>query len=42
MVFIDDAPPCVEAAQNFGINAVLFEDNKQAIAEVEAFLATHG
>jgi epoxide hydrolase-like predicted phosphatase len=42
MVFIDDAPLCVEAAQNFGINAVLFEDNKQAIAEVEAFLATHG
>jgi putative hydrolase of the HAD superfamily len=38
MVFIDDAPVSVEAAQSFGIKAVLFEDNGQTIGEVEALL----
>lgn len=37
-VFLDDAEPAVDGARAVGMRAVLFEDNAQAIAEVEALL----
>jgi len=40
MVFLDDVEPIVEAAREFGIHAVLFEANAQAIGEIEALLRT--
>jgi epoxide hydrolase-like predicted phosphatase len=39
LVFLDDIPVCVEAARALGIHAVLFQDNAQAITEIEALLA---
>ena len=37
-VFLDDVPECVEAARDFGMRAVLFEENTQAIAAIEELL----
>ena len=38
MVFVDDYGPCVEGARLAGIHAVLFQDNAQAIKDIEALL----
>jgi putative hydrolase of the HAD superfamily len=38
MVFLDDAEPNVAAARDLGIHAILYRDNPQAIAEIEACL----
>ncbi len=38
MVFLDDVPVCVEAAQAYGIHAILFQDNAQAIAAITELL----
>lgn len=38
MIFLDDSPRNVEAASALGIHAILFKDNAQAIAEIEANL----
>lgn len=37
-VFVDDYGPCVEGARLAGIHAVLFQDNAQAIKDIEALL----
>jgi epoxide hydrolase-like predicted phosphatase len=37
-VFLDDREPAVEGARAVGMSAVLFRDNAQAIAEIEALL----
>ena len=37
-VFLDDQPDFVEGALETGMRAILFEDNDQAIAELEAAL----
>jgi epoxide hydrolase-like predicted phosphatase len=41
MLFLDDAERCVEGARALGIHGVLFQDNAQAIAEIEALLLEH-
>jgi len=38
-VFLDDSGPCVEGARQAGIHAVLFQDNSQAIGDIENLLA---
>jgi putative hydrolase of the HAD superfamily len=38
-VFLDDVATHVEAARALGVNAILYESNAQAIAELEALLA---
>jgi putative hydrolase of the HAD superfamily len=38
-VFLDDVAGHVEAARALGMKAVLYEDNAQAIASIEALLA---
>jgi HAD superfamily hydrolase (TIGR01509 family) len=38
VVFLDDRPDFVEAALEAGITAILFQDNEQAIADIEARL----
>jgi epoxide hydrolase-like predicted phosphatase len=38
LVFLDDVPSFVDGARAYGIQAVLYRDNAQAIAEVEARL----
>ena len=38
IVFLDDVPACVEAARAAGWQGVLYEDNTQAIADLEALL----
>ena len=38
MIFLDDAPGHVAAAREMGIHAIVFQDNAQAIAEIEACL----
>jgi putative hydrolase of the HAD superfamily len=40
LVYLDDVPACVEAARAYGIHAILFQDNAQAITAIEALLAT--
>jgi putative hydrolase of the HAD superfamily len=40
VVFLDDAPGCVEGAREIGMHAILFQENSQAIAEIEALLQT--
>lgn len=40
VAFLDDLERCVEGAESVGMAAVLYRDNEQAIAEVEAHLAT--
>jgi FMN phosphatase YigB (HAD superfamily) len=39
VVFLDDYGPCVEGARQAGIHAVLYQDNVQAIRDVERLLA---
>jgi HAD superfamily hydrolase (TIGR01509 family) len=39
MVFLDDYGPCVEGARRAGIHAVLYQDNAQAIRDIERLLA---
>lgn len=38
MIFLDDVEVIVAAAQKFGIQAVQFKDNAQAISEIQALL----
>jgi hypothetical protein len=40
MVFLDDVEACVAGARDAGIHAVRYEDNTQAIAEIEKALAS--
>jgi epoxide hydrolase-like predicted phosphatase len=40
MVFLDDYEPCVEGARRAGIHAVLYQDNAQAITDIEHLLAS--
>src|SRR6266581_649645 len=42
MVFLDDYEPCVEGARQAGIRAVLYQDNTQAVSDVEDLLAATG
>jgi epoxide hydrolase-like predicted phosphatase len=37
-VFLDDAEICVTGARDVGMNAIRYQDNAQAIAEIEALL----
>jgi HAD superfamily hydrolase (TIGR01549 family) len=39
MAFLDDYGPCVEGARQAGIQAVLYQDNAQAIRDIERLLA---
>jgi epoxide hydrolase-like predicted phosphatase len=39
MVFLDDREPCVEGARQAGIHAVLYQDNAQAVRDIEDLLA---
>lgn len=39
-IFLDDAPPNVAAAAALGLHAILFKTNAQAIAEIDALLAS--
>jgi putative hydrolase of the HAD superfamily len=41
MIFLDDVAGHVAAAQELGIHAILFENNVQAIADIERRLQTH-
>jgi epoxide hydrolase-like predicted phosphatase len=41
MIFLDDVPRNIAAAREYSIHGVLFQDNAQAIAEIEALLAAH-
>jgi len=38
MLFLDDHEPNIKAAHKFGIHAILYKDNAQAIGEIEACL----
>ena len=40
MVFLDDADVCVTGARDAGIHAIHYQDNAQAIAEIEELLAS--
>jgi epoxide hydrolase-like predicted phosphatase len=40
MIFLDDVEVCVSAAREFGIQAILFRDTAQAIADIEVCLAS--
>ena len=42
MVFLDDSGPCVQGARRAGIHAVLYQDNSQAVSEIEDLLAAAG
>ena len=39
MVFLDDSEPCVEGARRAGIQAVLYQDNSQAVSDIKDLLA---
>jgi hypothetical protein len=39
VIFLDDAAPNVDAALAVGLKAILYEDNAQAIADIEAALS---
>ncbi|HEU5347205.1 MAG TPA: HAD-IA family hydrolase, partial [Ktedonobacterales bacterium] len=41
MVFLDDNERNVAAAAAYGIHAICFRDNTQAIADIETLLGTH-
>lgn len=41
MIFLDNVPGNVAAAQQCGIHAVLYHNNAQAIRDIEALLAAH-
>jgi putative hydrolase of the HAD superfamily len=36
MVFLDDSERAVAAARSYGIHAIVYRDNAQAIADIEA------
>ena len=38
MAFLDDSDICVAGARDVGIHAVRYQDNPQAIAEIEKLL----
>jgi len=38
MVFLDDCEGAIEAANALGIHGIVFKENGQAIAEIEACL----
>ena len=40
MIFLDDADVCVAGARDAGIHAVRYQDNAQAIAEIEELLTS--
>ncbi|MGH3840194.1 MAG: HAD family hydrolase [Pseudonocardiaceae bacterium] len=40
MIFLDDVEACVAGARDAGIHAVRYQDNAQAIAEIEKMLAS--
>jgi epoxide hydrolase-like predicted phosphatase len=40
MIFLDDVEMCVAGARDAGIHAVRYQDNAQAIAEIEKLLAS--
>jgi putative hydrolase of the HAD superfamily len=40
MIFVDDAPPNIEAARALGIHGILFQNTAQVITEIEALLKT--
>jgi HAD superfamily hydrolase (TIGR01509 family) len=40
ILFLDDAPPNVDAAQAYGMHAVLFTNTTQAIADIQSYLST--
>jgi putative hydrolase of the HAD superfamily len=42
IIFLDDVEAAVTAARKLGIHAFLFNDNAQAIADIEACLETEG
>ena len=42
MVSLDDHQPCVEGARQAGIHAVLYQDNSQAVSDIEDLLAAAG
>ena len=42
LIFLDDAVACVAAAREHGIHGILYRDNAQAIAAIEAQLAAGG
>jgi hypothetical protein len=39
VIFLDDAAPNVDAALTAGLKAILYEDNAQAITDIEAALS---
>jgi epoxide hydrolase-like predicted phosphatase len=41
-VFVDDADQCVEGARRVGLYAIRFQDNAQAIGEVEKLFSSRG
>jgi FMN phosphatase YigB (HAD superfamily) len=41
MIFLDDNERPVAAARTLGIHAILFQNNVQAIADIEAVLRAH-
>lgn len=41
-VFVDDADRCVEGARRAGLHAIRFQDNAQAIGEVETLFSSRG
>ena len=40
MIFLDDAEMCVAGARDVGIHAIRYQDNAQAIAEIEKLLTS--
>ncbi len=42
MIFLDDVEPNILAARECGIHGILFQNNAQAIAEIEACLREQG
>jgi epoxide hydrolase-like predicted phosphatase len=41
-VFLDDHDPCVTAAREAGLHAIRYQDNTQAIADIEKLLRSGG
>jgi FMN phosphatase YigB (HAD superfamily) len=39
VVFVDDTERCVDGARRAGMQAVLYQDSTQVIADIEALLA---
>ena len=38
VIFLDDREPAIDAAREFGMHGILFKDNAQAIADIQACL----